>query len=64
MSELLENHRDRGLATTLRTIKTHSNIRGNDLADEEAKLAVTDLNTLSPDQTIRVEVGSIAPHPF
>jgi hypothetical protein len=37
----LEDCRDRDLATTLRNIKFHTNIRVNYLADETIKLAVT-----------------------
>ena len=54
-----------GLSTTIiHKIKAHTNIRGNDLADIAAKSSVLDFDALPPDQTLRVEVGSIAPaHP-
>jgi hypothetical protein len=42
---------------------THTHIRGNDLADAAAKLAVTTFDTLTLDQTMRVEIGAIAPRP-
>jgi hypothetical protein len=38
-------------------------MRGNDLANAAAKLAVTDYDTLLGDQTARVEIGAIAPRP-
>ena len=60
-SQLLENRREKGFSTTLRKIRAHTNIRGNDLADATTKLAVTDYDTLPPDQTQRVDIGAIAP---
>ena len=63
ISQLLENRREKGFSTTLRKIRAHTNIRGNDLADASAKLAVTYYDTLPPDQTQRVDIGAIAPRP-
>jgi hypothetical protein len=61
ITTFLEEHRDRGLEKIVRKIKTHTKLRGNDLVDAAAKLAASDYDTLStPDQAIRVEVGSIA----
>ncbi len=40
---------------------THTHIRGNDLADAAAKLAVTDYDTLPSGQTMTVDIGAIAP---
>jgi hypothetical protein len=42
----------------------HTNIRGNNLADATAKLAVTNFDTLPLDRVLRMEVGAIAPHPL
>ena len=50
ISQLLEYRREKGFSTTLRKIEAHTNIRGNDLADAAAKLAVTDFDNLPPDQ--------------
>ncbi len=63
ISELLETRRENGYSTTLGKIRAHTNIRGNDNVDAAAKLAVTNFYTLPPDQTLRVEVGLIAPRP-
>ena len=65
ISNILEDRREKGFSTTLRKIRAHTHIRGNDLADATTKLSVTDFDTLTLDQTMRVEIGAIAPrHPF
>ena len=61
ITDLLETRRLAGLRTTIHKISDHTNIRGNDLADAAAKLAVTHFNTLTPPQTRRVEIGEISP---
>ena len=61
--DLLETKRLDGYRTTLHKIRVHTNIRGNDLADTTAKLAVLSFATLPPDQKIRVDIGEIAPRP-
>jgi len=63
ISDLTKSRKEEGRYTTLRKIKAHTHIPGNDLLDAAAKLAVTDFDTLPPEQTIRVEVGAIAPRP-
>jgi len=63
ITDLLETSRSSGLCTTLHKIRAHINIRGNDLADAAAKLAVTHFDTLPPPHTLRVEIGKIAPFP-
>ena len=63
ITDLLETRRSAGLRTTLHKIRAHTNIRGNDLADAAAKLAVTRFDTLLPPQTLRVEIGGIVPRP-
>ena len=63
ITDLLEARRQAGQYTTLHKIRAHTNIRGNDLADAAAKLAVRSFDTLPPDQTIRVDIGGIAPRP-
>ncbi len=55
--------REKNYSIVLRKIRAHIHIRGNDLADAAAKLAVTDFHTLSGDNTLRVDTGSIAPRP-
>ena len=61
ITDLLETRRMACLRTTLRNRRGHTSIRGNDLADVVAKLAVTHFDTLPPPQTRRVEIGEIAP---
>jgi hypothetical protein len=63
ISQLLENCREKGFSATFRKIRAHTNIRGNDLAVATTKLAVTNFDTLPPDQTQRVDIGAIAPLP-
>jgi hypothetical protein len=63
ISELLEASRENGYSSTLRKIRAHTNIRGNDLVDATAKLAVTSFDTLPIAQTFRADVGTIAPCP-
>jgi ribonuclease HI len=61
--DLLETRKLAGRRTTLHKIRAHTNIRGNDLADANAKLAVRSFDTLPPNQTVRVDIGEIAPRP-
>jgi ribonuclease HI len=61
--DLLETRKLAGHITTLHKIREHTNIRGNDLADAAAKLAVRSFDTLPPNQTPRVDIGEIAPRP-
>ena len=63
ISHLLEARREKGYSTSLRKIRAHTQVRGNDLADTAAKLVVTDYDKLPPDQTLRVDIGAIAPRP-
>ncbi len=59
----MEARQRAGLSTTLHKIRAHINIRGNDLADAAAKLAVAHYDALPPSQKRRVETGEIAPRP-
>ena len=63
ITDLLETRQRLGMSTTLHKIRAHTNIRGNDLADEAAKLPVTHYDTLPPTQTRRVECGEMPPRP-
>ncbi len=63
ITDLMETRRENGYSTVMRKIRAHIHIRGNDLADATAKLAVTEYDTLPSEQTLRVEIGSIAPRP-
>jgi hypothetical protein len=63
IADLLETRRLSGLRTTLHKIRAQTNIRGNDLADAAAKLAVTRYDTLPPPQIRRVDTGETAPRP-
>ena len=62
-TNLIETRKLSGYRTTLHKIRAHTNIRGNDLADAAAKLAVRSFDTLPPDPKIRVDIGEIAPRP-
>ena len=53
-----------GLSTTLHKIRAHTNVRGHDLADAAAKLAVTHCDTLPSPQTRRVKTGETDPRPI
>jgi ribonuclease HI len=65
ITDFLETRRLAGLRTTLPPeIKAHTSIRGNDLVDEAAKLAVTHFDTLPPPQPLRVEIGETSPRPI
>ena len=46
ITDLLETKRSAGFQATLYEIRAHTNIRGNDLADAVAKLAVRNFDTL------------------
>ena len=59
----METRREIRFSTSLRNILNHTRIRGNDLADVVAKLAVLYFDNLPPTQTLWVEVGFIAPRP-
>jgi len=61
--DLLEAMRENVFFATLREIKTHTYIRGDDLTDAAAKLAVTDFDILPPENIIRMGFGSIALFP-
>ena len=63
ITDLLATRQRSGLGTTLHKIRAHTNIRGNDLVDAAAKLAVTHDDTLPPSQKRRVETREIAPRP-
>ncbi len=63
ISHLLEFGREKGYSTSIRKIRAHTYIRGNDLADAAARLAVANYDTLSREQAMRVEIGAIAPRP-
>ncbi len=62
---LLESRREKGYNTSLRKIRAHIHIRGNDLADATGKVAVTDYGTLPSELALRVDTGANAPRaPF
>ena len=63
ISDILETRRIAGHSTTLHKIRAHTNIRGNDLADAAAKMAVRSFDTLPAHATIRVDIGEVAPRP-
>jgi len=53
----------RGFRTIVHKIRAHTNIRGNDLADADAKMAVTQYESLPETQKLKVDVGGVAPRP-
>ena len=63
IADLLEERRRRGFRTTLHKIRAHTNIRGNDLADAAAKMAVTQYDSLPESQNLTVVIGEIPPRP-
>ncbi len=63
ISHLLEARHEKGYSTFSRKIRAHAHIRGNDLADAAAKLAVTDYDTVPREQITRVDTSAIAPRP-
>ena len=63
ITDLLEERRRRGFITTLHKIRAHTNIRGNDLVDAAAKLAVTQYDSQPESRKLGVTVGEAAPRP-
>ncbi len=59
ITDLLETRQRSGLITTLHKIRAHINIRGNELAEAAAELAVTHYDTLPPSQRRRIETGEL-----
>jgi len=64
ITDLLDTHRERGFSTTLRKVRGHTHIRGNDLVDAVTNLAVRDFDNLPPTRTLRIEVSSIVACPL
>jgi hypothetical protein len=63
ITDLLEERRRKGLRTTIHKIRTHTNIRGNDLADAVAKMAATQYDYLPESNRQKVIIGEIPPRP-
>ncbi len=63
ITNLLEERRRQGFGTTLHKIWGHTNIRGTDLADAAAELAVAQYDSLPESQKLKVDVGEVAPRP-
>jgi hypothetical protein len=63
ITDLLDERRRRGFRTTLHKIQAHTNIRGNDLADAAAKVAVKQYDSLSESQSTKVDFGEVPPRP-
>jgi hypothetical protein len=63
ITSLLKARRWTGFRTTLYKIRAHTNIRGNDLVDAVAKLAVAYFDTLPPAHTLQVDIGKKIPCP-
>ncbi len=54
ITNLLDTRRESGLSTTLLKIRAHTNVRGIDLADAAAKLAVTHYDTTPVREEFRI----------
>ena len=52
-----------GLTTTLRKVRAHTNVKGNELADAAAKQAVRCFDDLPDDSKVPVSLGEVAPRP-
>ena len=63
ITDLLEERRRRGFRTPLHKIRAHKNIRGNDLADSAAKMAVAQCDSLPESQILKVDDGEVPPRP-
>ena len=63
ITDLLEERCKRGFRMTLHRIRAHTNIRGNDLADVAAKMAVKQSDSLPESHKLKVDVGEILPRP-
>ena len=63
ITDLLEKRRRQEFRTTLQKIWAHTNIRGNDLADAAARIAITQFDSLRKSQKLKVDVGKVAPRP-
>jgi len=57
ITDLLVEQRRRGLRMTLKKIRAHTNIRGNDLADAAAKMAVTQYDFLPESKKKKLTSG-------
>ena len=53
----------KGLSTTLKKVRAHTNVMGNELADETAKRAVRQFDDLPEETKIKVSLGAVAPRP-
>jgi hypothetical protein len=57
ITDILEERRRKGFRTTLHEIRARTNIRGNDLADAAAKMAVTQYDSLPESNILKVCFG-------
>ena len=53
----------KGLRTTLKKVRAHTNVLGSELADATAKRAVRQFYDLPEETKIRVSLGAVAPRP-
>ncbi len=63
ITDLLEDRRRKGLRITLHKVRAHTNIRGNDLADAAAKMAVAQYDFLPESNKLKDAIGEIPPRP-
>ena len=60
---LIMEREHKGLRTTLKKVRAHTNVLGNELADATAKRAVRQFDDLSEETKIKVSLGAVAPRP-
>ena len=63
ITDLQEERRKRGFSITLHKIRAHTNIRGNDLVDAAAILAIAQYDSIPELQSIKVDIEEVAPRP-
>ena len=63
IASLIMEREHSGRTTTLRKVRAHTNVMGNELADEAAKLSVRQFDELPEAMKISVTLGAVAPRP-
>ena len=61
ITDHIEERRRRGLCTTLHKIRAHTNIRGNDLVDAAAELAITHFESLPEHKILKIVIAETVP---
>ena len=63
IASLILEREHSGRTTTLSKVRAHTNVMGNELADEAAKLSVRQFDELPAAMKISVTLGAVAPRP-